>query len=51
VSSTVYVHGSVHRESKSVTVQQDATICSFIIFLQAALHVSDDTLTHHQEYT
>jgi len=46
-----YVRGSVHRESVSITVQRDATICSFIIFLQAALHVSDDTLIHHQEHT
>ena len=36
----------------SIIVQQDATIYSFIIFLQtAALHVSGDTLTHHQEHT
>jgi len=45
-----YVHGSVHRESMSIIVQQDATIHSFIIFLQTALHVSDDTLIHHQEH-
>jgi len=35
----------------SIIVQRDATIYSFIIFLQAALHVSDDTLIHHQEHT
>ena len=46
-----YVHGSVHRESMSITVQQNATIYSFIIFLQTDLHVSDDTLIHHQEHT
>ena len=46
-----YVHGSVHRESVSIIVQRDATIYSFIIFLQTSLHVSDDTLTHHQEHT
>ena len=34
-----------------VIVQQDATVYSFIIFLQTALHVSSDTLTHHQEHT
>ena len=47
-----YVHGSVHRESMSIIVQQDATIYSFffIIFLQTALHVSDVTLIHHQEH-
>ena len=27
------------------------TIYSFIIFLQTALHVSDDTLIHYQEHT
>ena len=41
----------MHRESVSIIVQQDATINSFIIFLQTALHVSDDTLIHHQEHT
>ena len=46
-----YVHGSVHRESMSVIVQRDATIYSLIIFLQTALHVSDDVLIHHQEHT
>ena len=35
----------------SIRVQQDATIYSFIIFLQTALHVSDNTLIHHQEHT
>ena len=35
----------------SIIVQRDATIYSFIIFLQTALHVSDDTFTHHQEHT
>jgi len=35
----------------SVIVQRDATIYSFITFQQAALHVSDDTLIHHQEHT
>ena len=39
------------RESMSIIVRQDATIYIFIIFLQTALHVSDDTLTHHQEHT
>ena len=41
----------MHRESVSIIVQQDATIYSFIIFLRTALHVSDDTLIHHQEHT
>jgi hypothetical protein len=35
----------------SIIVQQDATMCSFIIFLHTALHVSSDNLTHHQEHT
>jgi hypothetical protein len=35
----------------SIIVQQDATIYSFIIFLQTALHVSDDIHIHHQEHT
>ena len=35
----------------SIIVQRDATIYSFIIFLQTALHVSDDTLIHHQKHT
>ena len=35
----------------SIIVQRDATVYSFIIFLQTALHVSDDTLIHHQEHT
>ena len=41
----------MHRESMSIIVQKSATIYSFIIFLQIALHVSDDTLIHHQEHT
>ena len=46
-----YVSGFVHRESMSIIVQQDATIYSFILFLQIALRFSDDTLIHHQEHT
>jgi hypothetical protein len=34
----------------SIIVQRDATIYSFIIFLQTALHISDDILIHHQEH-
>ena len=37
-------------ERMSIIVQWDATINSFIIFLQTALHVPDDTLIHHQEH-
>ena len=50
-AQVLYVHGSVHRESMSIIAQQDATIYSFIIFLQTALRVSNDTLIHHQEHT
>ena len=35
----------------SIIVQRDVTIYSFITFLQTALHVSGDTLIHHQEHT
>ena len=35
----------------SIIVQKDATIHSFIIFLQTALYISDDTLIHNQEHT
>ena len=35
----------------SIIFQRDATIYSFIIFLQTAVHVSGDTLIHHQEHT
>jgi len=35
----------------SIIVQQDEIIYSFLIFLQTALHVSEDTLIHHQEHT
>ena len=35
----------------SIIVQRDANIYSFVIFLQTALDVSDDTLIHHQEHT
>ena len=34
----------------SLNVQQDATVYGFIILLQTALHVSGDTLIHHQEH-
>ena len=47
----LYVHSSVHLESMSIIVQQDATVCSFITFLQTILHVSDDNFIHHQEHT
>ena len=45
------VHESVHRGSTSIIILRDATIYSFVIFLQTALNVSDDTLIHHHEHT
>ena len=45
-----YVHGSVHHESMSIIVQQDATIYSLLYFCKAALHVSGGTSTHHQKH-
>jgi hypothetical protein len=46
-----YVHGSVHRESVSITVLQDATIYSLIYFCKLlALHVSGGNSTRHQEH-
>jgi len=46
-----YVHGSMHRESMSITVQQDATIYSLLYLCKLlALHVSGGNSTHHQEH-
>jgi hypothetical protein len=45
-----YVQGSVHRESMPITVQQMPLYTVLLYFLQTALHVSDDTLFHHQEH-
>ena len=39
----------MRRESMSITVQQDATIYSFIIFLQTALDVLDDPSSEHTQ--
>jgi hypothetical protein len=45
-----YVHGSVHRESMSIIVQQDATIYSLLYFCKLlALHVSGGNFTQHQK--
>ena len=33
----------------SIIFQRDATMYSFTIFRQTALHVSDDTLIHHHQ--
>jgi len=42
------VHGSVHRKNILICIQQDATLHS-LFYLEAALHVSGGTTTHHQE--
>jgi hypothetical protein len=47
--TVVYVHGSMHPESISIIVQQDATLYSFYS-LQTSLYVSGDTFTHRQEH-
>jgi len=48
---TFYVHGSVHRESMSIIVQQDVTIYSLLYFCKLlALHVLGGNSTHHQEH-
>jgi type IV secretory pathway VirB4 component len=39
----------VHRESILKMFQQDDTLCTVFYSLQAALHVSGETFTHHQE--
>ena len=45
------VKGSVHRESMSIIVQQDATIYSLLHFCKLlALHVSGGNSTQHQEH-
>ena len=41
----------IQKYQLSIIVQRDATMYSFITFLQTALYVSDDTLIHHQEHT
>ena len=39
------------QNSMSIIIKQDATIYIVLLyFLQTALHVSDDTLIHHQEH-
>ena len=42
------VHGPVHRRNILIYIQQDATLHS-LFYLERALHVSGDTITHHQE--
>jgi len=41
-------HGSVHRNNILISVRQDATLHS-LFYLETALHVSDGTITYHQE--
>jgi hypothetical protein len=45
-----YAHHSVHRESILKKFQQDDTFVQYFYFLQAVLHVSGGTFTHHQEF-
>ena len=40
--------GSVYRNNILIYIQQDATLHS-LFFVEAALHVSGGTITHHQE--
>jgi hypothetical protein len=40
---------SVHRKSKSVIIQRDATLYSLFI-AATAVHVSSSNATHHQEH-
>ena len=42
------VHGSVHRNNILIYIQQDATLHS-LFYLETALHISGDTITHNQE--
>jgi hypothetical protein len=42
------VHGSVHRNNILIYIQQDATLHN-LFYLETALHVSSNTITHHQE--
>jgi len=42
------VHGSVHHNNILIYIQQDATL-HILFYLETALHVSDGTITHHQE--
>jgi len=42
------IHGSVHRNNIVIHIQQDAMLHS-LFYLEAALHVSGGTITHHQE--
>jgi len=42
------IHGSVHCKNILINIQQDAMLHS-LFYLEAALHVSGGTTTHHQE--
>jgi hypothetical protein len=44
----VNVHGSVHRKTILIYIQQDAKLHS-LLYLETTLHVSGGTITHHQE--
>jgi len=41
-------HGSVHRNNILIYIQQDVALRS-LFYLETALHVSNGTITHHQE--
>ena len=43
-----YIHGSVHRESNLIIVQQDATVFSLLHFCRQ-LYMFRDVDTHHQK--
>jgi hypothetical protein len=43
------IYGYVHRGYIPIYIQQDATLHSLFIYPETALHVLDDTSTHHQE--
>ena len=49
ILSTNHFMHNTRKYSMSIIVR-DVTICSFVIFLQTALRVSDDTLIHRQEH-
>jgi hypothetical protein len=42
------VRGSAHHKNVLIYIKRDATLHS-LFYLKTALHVSDSTITHHQE--
>jgi len=49
VGDLFYIHGTVHRNSMSVNVQQDATVHR-LFYQKTALHVSGGFSTNHLEH-